>query len=147
MKVRNLLDQKSPEVFSINENKSLCECIDLLNQKRIGALMVLDDNSLVAGIISERDALRKIYHTPENVCSIKVKEAMTPRKDLIVAGEEDAIETIMELMTENRIRHIPVMEADQLLAIVSIGDVIKSLLSMLQEENQIMKDYISGKTF
>ena len=144
MNLKQLLDQKNPAVFSIEENSSLCECIKMLNDKNIGALVVVNREKKICGIVTERDVLRLTYSSPVNVCSVLVKDAMTPRDKLITAEESDPIPKIMETMTAKRIRHIPVLKEGEVCGIVSIGDIVKFLLGMLMDENKQMKDYIAG---
>ncbi len=144
MNLKQLLDQKDPVVFSIGENSSLCECIKMLNEKNIGALVVVNRENKICGIVAERDVLRLTYSSPVNVCSVLVKDAMTPRDKLVTAEETDLIPGIMETMTAKRIRHIPVLKDGEICGIVSIGDIVKFLLGMLMDENKQMKDYIAG---
>lgn len=144
MNLKQLLDQKDPVVFSIGENSSLCECIKMLNEKNIGALVVVNRENKICGIVTERDVLRLTYSSPVNVCSVLVKDAMTPRDKLVTAEETDLIPGIMETMTAKRIRHIPVLKDGEICGIVSIGDIVKFLLGMLMDENKQMKDYIAG---
>jgi CBS domain-containing protein len=144
MNLKQLLDQKDSAVFSIGENSSLCECIKMLNEKNIGALIVVNRENKICGIVTERDVLRLTYSSPVNVCSVLVKDAMTSRDRLITAEETDSLFKIMETMTAKRIRHIPILKDGEICGIVSIGDVVKFLLGMLMDENKQMKDYIAG---
>ncbi|MDO9465237.1 MAG: CBS domain-containing protein [bacterium] len=144
MSIKSILQQKGAVVFQIQPDKPLCDCIKLLNEKRIGALMVIDKNSNIHGIISERDILHAAFNTKEQMCDMLVKDIMTPKAKLITAAIEDKIEAIMEIMTNNKIRHIPIMDNEKLLGIVSIGDIVKILLNDAITENKHMKNYISG---
>ncbi|MFA6102325.1 MAG: CBS domain-containing protein [Victivallaceae bacterium] len=144
MNLKQLLDQKDPVVFSIGENSSLCECIKMLNDKNIGALVVVNHENKICGIITERDVLKLTYSSPVNVCSVLVKDGMTPRDKLVTAEENDSLTKIMETMTAKRIRHIPVLKEGEVCGIVSIGDVVKFLLGVMMDENKQMKDYIAG---
>jgi CBS domain-containing protein len=145
MNAHALLRQKQGEIFSINQGDSLCKCIDALNEKKIGALIVTDDAGKLAGIISERDVLHSVKKTPIDVCSVRVKDAMTPRKKLVVVSEETSIQELMEVMTQNRVRHLPVVREEDLCGIISIGDVVKSLLDNAIMENESMRSYIVGE--
>ncbi|MBU0478461.1 CBS domain-containing protein [bacterium] len=144
MSIKSILQQKGDVVFQIQPDKPLCDCIKLLNEKRIGALMVIDKNSNIHGIISERDILHAAFNTKGQMCDKLVKDIMTPKAKLITAAIEDKIEAIMEIMTNNKIRHIPIMDNEKLLGIVSIGDIVKILLNDAITENKHMKNYISG---
>jgi len=144
MSIRSILEQKGSIVFQIRPDKPLCDCIKLLNEKRIGALMVIDKDNNIHGIVSERDILRAAFDTKGQMCDMFVKDIMTPKDKLITATIEDKIEAIMQNMTNNKIRHIPIMDNKKLLGIVSIGDIVKMLLSDAVTENKHMKSYISG---
>lgn len=145
MTVKYLLGQKGSEVYSIGPNDTLIDCLNILNDKRVGALVVLDDAGALQGIISERDVLRKVHAAKGRIEDLPVRKVMTARADLITAATDDTIREVMSRMTENRIRHIPVLEGNRVIGIVSIGDVVKMLLDEVLTENRQMKDYISGQ--
>ncbi len=144
MSIKSVLKEKGSTVFKIQPDKPLCDCIKLLNEKQIGALMVIDKNNHIHGIVSERDILRVAFDTKGQMCDMLVSDIMTPKAKLITAVIEDKIEIIMENMTNNKIRHIPIMDGEELLGIVSIGDIVKELLDDAVTENKHMKNYISG---
>ena len=144
MSIKSILQQKGSTVFQIQPDKPLCDCIKLLNEKRIGALMVIDKENNIHGIVSERDILHTAFDTKGQMCDLLVKDIMTPKDKLITATIEDKIEAIMKSMTNNKIRHIPIMDNEKLLGIVSIGDIVKVLLNDAVTENKHMKNYISG---
>jgi len=144
MKVTQLLDQKGKEIFTISESKTTCEAIAKLNEKQIGALIVIDDAGEIAGIISERDILRAAFNTKAELCDHLVKEIMTPKKDLITTEATESVAQVMHKMTEHKIRHLPVLRGKELEGIVSIGDVVKHQLKQALTENEQMKEYIAG---
>lgn len=145
MNVAMLLAQKKDKLFTIEQEQSICECIDTLNRHNIGALLVVDRNQQLTGIVSERDILKKTHSKPTDVCSVTVKDAMTPRDKLVTASQKCSVCEVMEMMTENRVRHLPILDDDgQLRGIVSIGDVVKALLDNALVENKSLKDYIAG---
>lgn len=143
MKVKYILADKGTGVYSIHPDKSVHDALMMLNEKHIGALMVLDDKQNIEGILSERDVL---YNCADVGCSVKemlVKEIMTPKDKLIVGHASDDLAYIMSIMTENRIRHIPIIsEQGKLEGIVSIGDVVKRLLRYTEHEKKMLLDYI-----
>jgi CBS domain-containing protein len=145
MSVSAILGQKSREVFSIEPQVKLCDCIKKLNDKRVGALLVIDKKGTLEGIISERDILRKAFDTKGKMCDSPVNATMTPKSKLITARKDSTIKEVMQTMTTNRIRHLPIMDGEKVLGIVSIGDVIKGLLDEVIAENEQIKDYILGK--
>lgn len=145
MIAENILKRKGRAVFSITPDASLKECVQRLNEHRVGSLLVVDMTGTLSGMISERDVLRAITAERFPAPGASVREFMTPRERLIIAAEEDPIDGIMERMTQNRVRHIPILEGEEIRGIVSIGDVIKALLDYTREENVHLVDYITGK--
>ena len=132
--------KKGNEVFSIGQNKSVSDCVDLLNEKKVGCLVVFDDDGALQGIVSERDILR-------NGCGCtnidkKVKEIMTPKEKLITVPKDATIVDVSAKMDENKVRHLPVMDGDKVIGVVSITDVINELRAIRVFENEQLKNYI-----
>lgn len=142
MKLGKLSNVKGGEVATILEDKTFKDALQAMNQRRIGSLVVLDKNGKVSGILTERDLVSKIDRLADN-CA--VKEIMTPRAKMVVANPDDDLEHAMTVFTEKRIRHLPVMEGEKLVGMMSIGDAVKALLDITKEENRHLKDYILGK--
>jgi CBS domain-containing protein len=145
MSVGLLLKQKGRAVYNIKADALLCDCLKLLNDRRIGALLVMDRKGNLEGLISERDILRVAHKTKGKMCNIPVKKVMTPRKKLVTASKESSIHELMETMTRKRIRHLPILDGEKVIGVVSIGDVVKTLLDDVLAENKQMQDYIYGK--
>lgn len=143
MKVRDLLKNKGPEVYTIGVEKSIQEAIEILTRNNIGVLIVISENGKIEGIISERDILKASSKFPDNFLSIQVKDVMT--KKLIIVEPDDEIDYVQKIMTDNRIRHLPVLNNKVLVGLISIGDVVKAQLSDKIYENKYLMDYISGK--
>jgi CBS domain-containing protein len=144
MKVKNVLDKKGPEVVTIGSEKPVAEAIDRLVANKIGALLVLSGDGKIVGIISERDIVRKYNKNSNNLDNSIVKDFMTA--DVIVVEPEDEIEYVETIMTQNHIRHLPVISEKVLVGIISIGDVVKALLKDKESTNKYLMDYISGNT-
>ena len=142
MKVKDILLQKGPEVFSIGEEKTLQEALKVLVNNNIGVLIVLDFNAKISGIISERDIIRSAHQNPDLFLSVLVKDVMT--KDIIIVEPDDTLEYVESIITEERIRHLPVVQNQVLIGMVSIGDLIKVQLSSTIADNKYLHDYISG---
>jgi CBS domain-containing protein len=142
MKVKEILKSKGPEVFTIGENKTVLEAIKIMVQNKVGSVLVLNDHGKISGIFSERDAARETFKNPDKIKELIVKEVMT--SDIVIVEPNDEIEYVETIMTGNYIRHLPVVENKTLIGIISIGDVVKSLLSKSEYENKYLKDYISG---
>lgn len=143
MQIKEILKSKGTHVWSIGQNATLHEALRILVNHKIGALLVFAENGEIAGILSERDILRECERQPQNWATREVGEAMTQK--LIVATPEDSVEYIMGIMTQNRVRHIPVVCEGKLEGIVSIGDVVKAQLKDSQYENKYLKEYIASR--
>ncbi len=142
MKVKDILKAKGGAVLSIQPGKTVKEAMDSILKNKIGALLVMEDDML-KGIITERDLFRVYYQAGEKVLKKKVSEVMTT--NLVVGLPNDDIEAVKALMTNNRFRHLPILENKKVCGIVSIGDVVKILAVDLEIENRYLKDYITGK--
>ena len=128
-------------LVSINENKTTYNAIKLLAKNSIGALPVLNDNMELSGIISERDIIREISNNLSvNFKKSNIKSIMTSK--VITINKNTKSETIMDIMSKNKIRHIPIVENKLLIGIVSIGDVVKRLLEKFNLENQHLKSWL-----
>lgn len=145
MKVKDILKVKGSVVHTISQEATLMAAADKFFTEKIGSLLVVDDNDAIQGIVAPNDILKAIQEgcTDENCALQRVSRVMS--KDILAASEEDSIDYLQAIMTENRIRHIPIMEKDQVIGIVSIGDVVKALITDKEVENHYLKDYISGK--
>ena len=143
MKVRDVLKDKGSAVATIGVEKTIYDAVKNLMEKNIGSLLVVDEKGAVCGIITERDILRECDQRYELLKHTKVKEAMS--KQLIVASPEDEIDYVEDIMTQNRIRHLPIISGGKLEGLISIGDVVKLQRGECKVENRYLKDYITGK--
>jgi CBS domain-containing protein len=142
MKVRDILKTKGPEVFTIGEDKTLSDAITILVNNKIGVLLVLNSGAKLIGILSERDIIKEAHNKPESCWNSKVGNVMT--KKVIVVEADDELDYVENVMTENRIRHLPVVQNKVLVGLISIGDIVKSQLSSTRYDNKYLMDYISG---
>jgi CBS domain-containing protein len=146
MKAEKILESKGKEVFSIHVDAIVNEALQLMNEKNIGALMVLDSRQNIQGIVSERDIMHSCHLSQANVKGLAVKDVMTSRGKLIVARAEDDVNDLMAAMTQNHIRHIPVVDdKDKVVGMISIGDIIKALIKDKDYQIRHLKDYIESK--
>ncbi|MCX6558789.1 MAG: CBS domain-containing protein [Candidatus Aminicenantes bacterium] len=146
MKAEKILENKGKEVYSVHVDAIVNDAMQVMSDKNVGALMVLDGQRNVQGIVSERDIMRSCYRSQANVKGLAVREVMTPREKLIVARAEDDVNDLMAAMTQNRIRHIPVVdERDKVVGMISIGDIIKANLKDKDYQIRHLKDYIESK--
>jgi CBS domain-containing protein len=140
MKVRDLLQAKGSAVMSIHPEATLYDALAALVHHRIGSLVVIDGTGNVAGLITERDLLRECLTRGEQLKDLQVREVMTTR--LIIGVPEDEVGYVMGIMTQNRIRHLPIMHGQHLEGLISIGDVVKAQLEETEFENRYLKEYI-----
>jgi CBS domain-containing protein len=138
--VKMLLDNKGHEVHSIGPEASVYDALELMADKSIGSLIVLDDGAPV-GIFSERDYACKVELEGRSSKTTPVKEIMTT--PVIYARPEQTVEECMVLVTEKRVRHLPVMEGDRLIGLVSIGDLVKSIIAEQQFIIEQLEQYIN----
>ncbi|MFP5489291.1 MAG: CBS domain-containing protein [Acidimicrobiia bacterium] len=141
MNVQSILGRKGADVATIEQTAGVCDAVQLLGERRIGALVVSGDGRVIEGIISERDIVR--VAAKGQLDNLSVGAVMSTQ--VITCSPGDGVDRLMALMTERRIRHLPVVDdRGHLAGIVSIGDVVKARLAELEHENQALADYISG---
>ena len=144
MNVQSIIGGKSPVVATITQTATLRQAIDQLTERRIGALVVSGDGRAIEGIISERDIVRAASTSGPTALDGSVGSVMST--DVVTCSAGDGVDRLMALMTERRIRHLPVVdERGQLAGIVSIGDVVKARLSELEQENHALAEYLTGR--
>ncbi|MDA0655374.1 MAG: CBS domain-containing protein [Proteobacteria bacterium] len=141
MRVDVILRHKGNDVFSISPERTVQEAANLLTKNKIGALLVRDQDGAILGVLSERDVLGGIAANKGHVLSKPVSALMTSR--IVTCSPLDTLDDIMDVMTNKRIRHIPVMEDGELKGIVSIGDVVKHRMSEIETESDALRQYIS----
>jgi CBS domain-containing protein len=140
MNVKTILATKGSEVITIAPTATLEEAIAVLAKHRIGAVVVLGADQRVIGILSERDIVRAL--SEHGAGALKHPLAQTMTRVVVTCGEADSVSDLMERMTRGRFRHIPVLEQDRLIGIISIGDVVKQRLGEMARESDALRDYI-----
>ena len=141
--VSNLLNQKGRDIWSLPPDASVYEAIDQMAKKGVGALLVMEGEKLV-GIISERDYARKVILKGKSSRKTRVGEIMS--HPVIYVRPESTVEQTMALMTDKRVRHLPVMLEERVVGVISIGDVVRGIIEDREFEIQQMTDYIHGVT-
>lgn len=139
--VKQLLEDKGHDVWSVSPDSSVLETIKEMADKQVGALLVLDHGKPV-GIVSERDYARKVILQGRSSQETPVKEIMTTR--VVCARPDLNVEECMAIMTDRRIRHLPVMEGDRVLGMISIGDLVKAIIADQQFMINQLERYIAG---
>ncbi len=140
MRVSAILSSKGSNVYSVTENITVYEALQIMNEKNVGALLVMDGEHL-EGIISERDYARKIVLKGKASQETMVKEIMT--KEVVTVLPEDDIEKCMGLMSGRHIRHLPVMKEDKVLGVISITDVVTAIIELQKNTISHLQNYIS----
>lgn len=140
--VRGLLRDKGKQVYSAAPDASVHEALAAMAEKSVGALVVLTSTGELAGIISERDYARKVELLGKTARETRVREIMTER--VVCVRPDQTVEECMALMTNKRIRHLPVLEGNQVAGLISIGDVVKAIISEQEFVIEQLEHYISG---
>lgn len=139
--VRHLLEAKAPEVFAIGPDAPVLDAIKLMAEKRIGAVLVMDAGKL-AGILSERDYARKVVLQGRSSRDTPVRDIMTGQ--VVTVGLHDSTDHCMQIVTNRRIRHLPVLDGDAVMGVISIGDLVKAVIEDQQLELAQLQRYIAS---
>ena len=139
--VGNILKAKGNTVWTVSKDACVFDALKIFSEKRISSVVVVEGEKIL-GIFTERDFANKVGLTGKNAESVKIDEVMT--SDLITVNPNQSVKVCMSLMTDKRIRHLPVIEDGKLVGIVSIGDVVKDLIEELHFLLEQMENYIKG---
>jgi CBS domain-containing protein len=144
MNVKHILERKGNAVATIKTTATIGDAARTLAEARIGAVVVSDDGTTIKGILSERDIVRVIGTEGPQVLTRPVTDAMTA--NVITCKPDDRINVLMGMMTQRRIRHLPVAENGKMTGLISIGDVVKERMDEIENDAAAMRDYITGMT-
>ncbi len=139
--VRHILDTKGDEIWHTTPEDSVLDAIKLMAEKKIGALLVMENEKL-SGIVSERDYARKVILQGKSSKETPVKDIMTA--EVTVVNPQETVEKCMSLMTEKRMRHLPVVEDGKVIGVVSIGDLVKAIIAEQQFQIEQLESYIAS---
>jgi len=142
MTVKTILSAKGGDLISIEPTATLDTAVKTLAKHRIGALLVLGPDRRVIGILSERDIVRVLAEQGADVLTKPLAQVMT--RKVVTVGPTEAVGAIMERMTTGKFRHVPVVEQEQVVGIISIGDVVKHRLHEMEQESAALRDYIQS---
>lgn len=140
--VRQLLATKGEQVWTVGPDQTVFEALEELADKRIGALVVMEEGGLT-GIFSERDYARRVELAGRSSRETPVRAVMT--SDVVCVRPDQSIEECMALMTNRRIRHLPVIEEERVVGVISIGDVVKEVIAEQEFKIEQLENYISGR--
>lgn len=143
MFIDQILNDKGRDVISVRSGSSLLEAAKLLDEKRIGAVVAIDDGENVIGVLSERDIARQVARHGTAALEMKVADAMT--REVVTIEATDPLDRAMRRMTDRRIRHLPVMKGAKLVGVISIGDLVKWKIADVEAEAQAIKSYLDAQ--
>lgn len=143
MKAHDILADKGRRVVTADADCLLIDAMAIFFANKIGSLIVVDKNDSILGIIAPNDIMKAVHQDLDKAVSLTVREAMS--KKLIVAGLDDSLEYIQAIMTENRVRHIPILDQGKLAGMISIGDILKALMTEKNVEIKYLQDYIEDR--
>ena len=142
MSVKDILENKGNNIYAVANTAKLREAITLLNKKNIGVVLVTDSDGKLVGILSERDIIRRSLLQETGFRDEPVTKTMT--KDVLTVPSSASVNDVMEIMTTSHIRHVPVLDGDNIMGLISIGDVVKRIIAAAETEAATMRDYITA---
>ena len=142
MRVSDILHDKNIDVITTKSDEKIHSVMEILISNKISCLPVMDAENKLIGIISDKDIFKAVFKDQQGFASTTVDVLMT--KDIIVGVPDDDIEYISGIMTQNRIRHIPILEKDKLIGLISTGDIVKTQIKKMKIENRYLKQYVEG---
>ena len=142
MLVSDILAKKGTQVVTIQQSETVANAAGILSERKFGVLVISSDGSSIDGIISERDIVRGLAASGADLLGDPVSSVMT--SEVFTCTKQDTVEALMALMTDKRIRHLPVIENEVIAGLISIGDVVSARVSQLEEEARHLGNYIQG---
>ncbi len=144
MKIIDILKQKGQTLFTVKTDSSAFEAVKIMDENKIGALMVLDSKKNVAGILSERDVLYKCFKSGVALKDQTVNNLMTDVDNILIGKIDDTAKELMNVMLYRRIRHIPIIENKQITAMLSVEDILKMMLDSYENESHLLREHIKN---
>jgi CBS domain-containing protein len=143
MQVKDLLERKGRDIAAISQDRTVSDGLRLMRERGVGALVVTGPTPPLAGIFSERDVVRALAVRGPDALNMRIAELMSV--DVTTCGEATSVDSLMAMMTEQRIRHVPVIHDNELVGVISIGDVVKSRVDELENEKRELIDYVNAR--
>lgn len=147
MNLRAVLSEQEPLLYAIAPEATIAGCVESLSSYGIGAMVVLDDESRLCGIISERDIIRAAPHFRNDLWDLPVQALMTPRWHLVTAKPSDSLQSVMERMGSRNVRHVPVLIEGQVVSLLSMQDIVRALLEHTTRENEEIREQMNAPYF
>ncbi len=142
MKVSDILHEKNFDIITTNPDEEIQSVMEILISNKISCLPVMNADNDLIGIISDKDIFKAVFKDQQGFATTTVDSLMT--RDLIVGVPDDDIEYISGVMTQNRIRHIPILDKNKLIGLISTGDIVKTQMKKIKIENRYLKQYVDG---
>lgn len=143
MAVRELLRAKPSEVITINAEADLAEAAKVLMDRNIGGLPVVDGEEALVGFLAERDIVAAVHRHPDGARNVEVRRAM--RRPAPACRADDRLQAVMARMTRERLRHLVVEDGDEIVGVISVGDLVKHRLEQLETEAGVLRDYVAAQ--
>ncbi len=144
MKIIDILKQKGQTLFTVTTDSSALDAVKIMDESKVGAVMVLDKKGNVAGILSERDVLYKCYKSGVALETQTVNNLMTDVDNILIGDMDDTAKELMNVMLYRRIRHIPIIENKQISAMLSVEDILKMMLDSYENESHMLREHIKN---
>lgn len=144
MKITDILKQRGKTLFTVKTDSSVFDAVQIMDENKIGAVIVLDGKGKVAGILSERDVLYKCYKSGKKLKEQTVDNLMTGVDDILIGNMDDTPKELMNVMLYRRIRHIPIIEDNEIAGMLSVEDILKMMLDSIENESHLLKQHIKN---
>ncbi len=144
MKVSDILDKKGREVYKVNSNTTVYDAVEEMSKHKIGSLLVVNDDKEIEGIVTERDILFKCHELNTDLHNLSINKISTPKEKIIIGTLNDNTSYLMSTMTKNKIRHIPIVDKDEIVGLISIGDVVKGMLDDSEQEATLLREFVKS---
>ena len=144
MKITDILEQRGKTLFTVKTDSKVFDAVKIMDENKVGAVIVLDGKGKVAGILSERDVLYKCYKSGKKLQEQTVNNLMTNVEDILIGKIDDTAKELMNIMLYRRIRHIPIIEDNEIAGMLSVEDILKMMLDSIENESHLLRQHIKN---